>query len=177
MLRWANVKLQWLLIEAVLTHCVLGPASHSLLWRKIACWEKNLIIKIARRVVPGPPPGDGIKKILHNFIQLLPAFTKYFWLLFHPIIFVESSCKLKLAKHHSCATGCVRSSHYYSYLLVISRKQVDNNSLRTLSVNIRLARVTAHTRGDSRRRWCVESGHLLSPLLTFSRLGWGGEET
>ena len=93
-LRWANVKLQWLLIEAVLTHGVLGPASHSLLWRKLACWEKNLIIKIATRVVPGPPPGDGIKKILHNFIQLLPAFTKYFWLLFHPIIFVESSCEL-----------------------------------------------------------------------------------
>ena len=89
-----------LLIDAVLTHCVLGTG------KSFSFVEKNRVLRkesYYKDCSPGgpPPAGDWIKKKLHNFIQLLPAFTKYFWLLFHPIIFVESNCKQLIAKHHS----------------------------------------------------------------------------
>lgn len=77
-----------LLIDAVLTHCVLGTG------KSFSFVEKNRVLRkesYYKDCSPGgpPPAGDWIKKKkLHNFIQLLPAFTKYFWLYYSTQLFL-----------------------------------------------------------------------------------------
>ena len=77
-----------LLIDAVLTHCVLGTG------KSFSFVEKNRVLRkesYYKDCSPGglPPAGeDWIKKKIHNFIQLLPAFTKYFWLYYSTQLFL-----------------------------------------------------------------------------------------